>query len=266
MVWCRWGCETAAASGAACRRGGFPAAARASRAARGAGARQRIRPASIRRPSLPRTAGSKVSVAARTATTESMMPSAMLRNAGLGTIRTVVRATRTVSPLNATAFPAVPIVSAIASMDALTRSGFSARACKAARKRTTMNKRVVDAQREREHHREVQRPDAHRGDVRGEHERACCGQQADEREHQRKAGGDQAAESDDEHDHRHGPRQNLGFDHRRVVDLVEVRPQRAGAGELAPTRSSVDRLVHAASRGRRPHEPSRWRSPWRRPG
>ena len=51
-------------------------------------------------------------MAARTATTESMMPSAMLRNAGLGTSSTVDSETSTVTPLNATALPAVPIVSA----------------------------------------------------------------------------------------------------------------------------------------------------------
>ncbi len=81
----------------------------------------------MRWPSLPSTAGSRVSVAASTATTESMMPSAMLRNAGLGTSSTVDSETSTVTPLNATALPAVPIVSAIASIDARRRSGSSRR-------------------------------------------------------------------------------------------------------------------------------------------
>ena len=90
-------------------------------------------------PSLPSTAGSRVSVAASTATTDSMMPSAMLRNAGLGTSSTVDSETSTVNPLNATAFPAVPIVSAMAAIAAARRSGSSARRCSAARNRTTMN-------------------------------------------------------------------------------------------------------------------------------
>ena len=68
-------------------------------------------------PSLPSTAGSSVSVAARTATTDSMMPSAMLRKAGLGTSSTVDSETSTVTPLKATALPAVPIVSAMAATE-----------------------------------------------------------------------------------------------------------------------------------------------------
>lgn len=46
--------------------------------------------------------------------TDSMMPSDMLGKAGLGTSRTVDSDTSTVRPLNATALPAVPIVSATA--------------------------------------------------------------------------------------------------------------------------------------------------------
>ena len=93
----------------------------------------------MRVPSLPSTAGSSVKVAARTAITESMMPSDMLRNAGLGTISTVDSETSTVRPLNAMALPAVPMVSAIASREAWRGSGLSARVFSAARKRTTMN-------------------------------------------------------------------------------------------------------------------------------
>ena len=83
----------------------------------------RTRPASIFGPSLPRTAGSSVRVAARTATTESMIPSAIDRNAGLGTSSTVDSDTRTVTPENAIALPAVPMVSATASTAACFRSG-----------------------------------------------------------------------------------------------------------------------------------------------
>lgn len=55
--------------------------------------------------------------------TASMMPSAMLRNAGEGTSRIVDSDTSTVTPLNAMALPAVAIVSPIASIDACLRSG-----------------------------------------------------------------------------------------------------------------------------------------------
>ncbi len=48
-------------------------------------------------------------------TTESMMPSAIDRNAGEGTNITALREMSTVRPENRTAFPAVSIVSATAS-------------------------------------------------------------------------------------------------------------------------------------------------------
>ena len=66
-------------------------------------------------PSLPSTAGSRVSVAARMKATESMMPSAIERNAGLGTSMTAESEIRTVTPENRTALPAVSIVSPTAS-------------------------------------------------------------------------------------------------------------------------------------------------------
>ena len=53
-------------------------------------------------------------MAASTATTDSMMPRAMERNAGLGTIRMAASAPSTVSALKATALPAVSSVSATA--------------------------------------------------------------------------------------------------------------------------------------------------------
>ena len=124
------------------------------------------------------------------------MPSAMLRNAGLGTSSTVDSETSTVRPLNATALPAVPIVSAIASIDAWRRSGSSRAAVQRGAEADDDEQRVVDAQREGEHHREVQRPDADRRDVGGEHQRAGGGEQPDQRQHQRQAGGDEAAERD----------------------------------------------------------------------
>ena len=74
----------------------------------------RMRPALILVPSRPSTAGSRVRVAASTATTDSMMPRAMERNAGLGTSKMAARDPSTVRALKATALPAVSTVSATA--------------------------------------------------------------------------------------------------------------------------------------------------------
>jgi len=65
--------------------------------------------------------------------TASMIPSAIDRNAGLGTSMTAVSEMRTVSPENKTALPAVSIVSATAS------SAESTLPKNAPRKRMTMN-------------------------------------------------------------------------------------------------------------------------------
>ena len=66
-------------------------------------------------PSRPSTAGSSVSVATSTKITESMIPRAIERNAGLSTSMTDDSEMRTVTPLNRTALPAVSIVSSTAS-------------------------------------------------------------------------------------------------------------------------------------------------------
>ena len=84
-------------------------------------------------PSLASTAGSSVSVARRMKTTESMIPRAIERNAGLGTSITAVSAMSTVRPEKSTALPAVSMVSATAS------TAERRRPKKAPRKRTTMN-------------------------------------------------------------------------------------------------------------------------------
>ena len=88
---------------------------------------------STRGPSLPSTAGSSVSVAARMKMTESMIPSAIDRNAGEGTSITAVSEISTVTPLKSTALPAVSIVSATAC------STGSWEPKSAPRKRMTMN-------------------------------------------------------------------------------------------------------------------------------
>ncbi|CAB4937471.1 unannotated protein [freshwater metagenome] len=90
-------------------------------------------PLSTRPSSRPSTAGSSVSVAASTNTTASMIPSAIDRNAGLGTSITAVSEIRTVMPEKRTALPAVSIVSTT------TRTG-SPCSARAARKRMTMKR------------------------------------------------------------------------------------------------------------------------------
>ena len=67
------------------------------------GKRQSINPG----PSLASTAGNRVNVAARTKRTETTMPSAVERKAGLGTSITAESETSTVSPEKSTALPAV---------------------------------------------------------------------------------------------------------------------------------------------------------------
>ena len=66
-------------------------------------------------PSFASTAGRRVSVAASTKATLSMIPSAIERKAGLGTSITAESETKTVSPEKRTALPAVSIVIATAS-------------------------------------------------------------------------------------------------------------------------------------------------------
>ena len=91
-------------------------AQRADSGERSVAARRRpSRSASTRCPSFASTAGRSVSVAASTKATLSMIPSAVDRNAGLGTSRTADNDTRTVIAENSTACPAVSIVTTTAS-------------------------------------------------------------------------------------------------------------------------------------------------------
>ncbi len=88
---------------------------------------------STRGPSFVSTAGSSVSVAARTKMTASMIPRLVERNAGLGTSITALSEISTVTPENRTALPAVSIVTAVAS------AADSREPKNAPRKRCTMN-------------------------------------------------------------------------------------------------------------------------------
>ena len=131
--------------------------------------------------------------------TESMIPSAIERNAGLGTSITAVSEISTVTPLKSTALPAVSIVSATASSTRLL--GAEERAAEA----HDDEQRVVDAQREREHQREVHRPDRDVQQLRAEVQRPGRGHQAEDRQHQRQPGRDQRAEGQHEDHQRHRP-------------------------------------------------------------
>ncbi len=66
-------------------------------------------------PSFASSAGSSVSDASSTNSTDSMIPTLIERNAGLGTSITADSEISTVTPENSTAFPAVSIVTPTAS-------------------------------------------------------------------------------------------------------------------------------------------------------
>jgi hypothetical protein len=83
------------------------------------------------------TAGSKVKVAASTATTASMIPKAIDRKAGLGTMRMAAREASTVKALKATALPAVSTVSATEATMASWSPGSAPRRSRAERNRMT---------------------------------------------------------------------------------------------------------------------------------
>ena len=76
-------------------------------------------------------------MAASTAITESMIPKAIDRKAGLGTIRMAASDASTVSALNATALPAVSTVSATEATMASWSPGLAPRRSRAERKRMT---------------------------------------------------------------------------------------------------------------------------------
>ena len=68
------------------------------------------------------------------------MPRAMLRKAGLGTMRMAANDARTVTALKATALPAVSMVSATAATTASRSPGMAPRRFKAERNRITMKR------------------------------------------------------------------------------------------------------------------------------
>ena len=117
-------------------------------------------------------------MAASTATTDSMMPKAMDRKAGLGTIMMAARDASTVSALNATALPAVSTVSATEATIASRSPGSAPTAFERGTEAHDQEEGVVDAQSEGEHQREVEGPDGHRRELGRDHQRTGGHQQS----------------------------------------------------------------------------------------
>jgi hypothetical protein len=94
--------------------------------------------------------------------------------------------------------------------------------------------RVVDAEREGEHHREVHRPDGDGEELADQDQGSRGRDQAGQGEQQREAGGHERAEGQHEDGKRNRPGQQLRLHHRAQVRLVEVSPQlgRAGGRDL----------------------------------
>ena len=102
--------------------------------------------------------------------------------------------------------------------------------------------RVVDAEREREHHGEVQRPDREVGDLGDTEEHAHGSEQASGGEHEGEPGGSECAKGDHQDHGGDRPGEDLCFQHALAVDCVEVIPECGGtrqchgdlvAGDLA---------------------------------
>ena len=136
-------------------------------------------------PSLPRTAGSRVSVAASTNTTASMMPTAIVRTAGAGTRSTSDKLINTVSPDSRTALPAVSMVSATARRESI-RPGVD-RLPQGIPESHDEEQRVVDTERQREHHRKVHGPHRDRRDLVQQNQTTRGCNQTGQRQQQRQA-------------------------------------------------------------------------------
>jgi hypothetical protein len=90
---------------------------------------------------------------------------------------------------------------------------------------------IVDPERQREHEREVHRPDRDLEAVREQREQTGGGDESEDRQQQRQPGGDERAEREHEDRHRHGPRKELRLQHGVAVGGVEVAPHPGGARE-----------------------------------
>ena len=91
--------------------------------------------------------------------------------------------------------------------------------------------RVVDAHREGEHQGEVHRPDRDAGELRADPQRAGGGHESEDGQQQRDPGRRERTEREREHGQCQRPRQHLGAQHRGLVVLVELRPERGRASQ-----------------------------------
>ena len=157
---------------------------------------------------------------------------------------TASRAAITVSPLASTALPAVAIVCTVASR--------GDRPCGERAAETDHDEqRVVDPERDREHHREVHRPDGHVEELPADEEQAAGAEQPGHRQQERQAGRRQRAEREHQQRERERPRQRLGLHHRGLVGVVEVGPHGGRAGEAhghAGLRQPGEAVLQAARR------------------
>ena len=160
-------------------------------------------------PSFASTAGSRVSVAASTKTTLSMIPSAIERKAGLGTSITAESEISTVSAGEEDGLAG----GVHRHRDRVARREL--RAEEGAAEAVDDEERVVDPEREREHQREVHRPDRDLEAVREQRQQPGRGDEAEDRQQQRQPGGDERAEGEHEDRERHRPGEELRLHHRR---------------------------------------------------
>ena len=91
--------------------------------------------------------------------------------------------------------------------------------------------RVVDAQRQREHQREVHRPDRDVEHLGADEQHARGRHQPEDRQQQRQAGSHERPERQQEDQQGHRPGDQLRLQHRLLVCVVEVRPHRRCSGE-----------------------------------
>ncbi len=91
--------------------------------------------------------------------------------------------------------------------------------------------RVIDPERQREHQREVHRPDRDLEAMRQQRQQPGRGEQPEDCQHQRQPGRDQRAEGDRKDRQGDRPGVELRLHHRRTVRGVEVRPHPGRAGQ-----------------------------------
>ena len=167
----------------------------------------------------------------RTAIATAAAPTLPIRpRKGMPVTLSASSAMMTVEPANTTALPEVPVASAI---DSATRVAVHELAAVA----VDDEQRVVDPDREAEHHAEHRRHGHHLDDAGERHRAEHADGDAHERGDEGKAGRDERAEHDEQHDRGHHEAHGLarphdlghpGGDGRREVDLDSVDRRRRG--------------------------------------